>query len=89
MRKSDKGAPPGFIEDVLRDLEYAPCRTIALASGYRAVQSTPLISSSGTFVGVLSRHFATPHRPPMEEMLALSELAESTANAIILRRRLM
>jgi GAF domain-containing protein len=76
------------VEDVLRDWEYAPCRTIALESGYRAVQSTPLISSSGTFVGVLSTHFATPHRPSTEEMLALSELAESTANVIILRRRL-
>lgn len=77
------------VEDVLRDWEYAPCRTIALDSGYRAVQSTPLISSAGTFVGVLSTHFATPHRPSAEEMLALSELAESTANVIILRRRLM
>ena len=50
------------IEDVLLDREFAPYRTIALKSGFRAVQSTPLISSSGAFVGVLSTHFPAAHR---------------------------
>lgn len=71
------------VGDVLRDWEFAPYRTIALESGFRAVQSTPLISSSGAFVGVLSTHFAAAHRPSEREMRVLKELAQLTANAII------
>jgi len=77
---------PVVVEDVLADWEFAPYRTHALESGFRAVQSTPLISSSGAFVGVLSTHFPAPHRPSEQEMLALKELAKLTASAIILQR---
>lgn len=59
---------------------------IALEAGYRAVQSTPIISRSGVFFGVLSTHFPAPHRPSDSEMLAMRALAEITADAIIRQR---
>jgi len=76
----------GVIEDVLLDGEFAPYRTIALEAGFRAVQSTPLISSSGAFLGVVSTHFPATHRPSEGEMRALKVAGELTANAIIYQR---
>jgi hypothetical protein len=51
---------PIFIEDVETDSEFAPFRAIAAKAGFRAVLSTPMISSNGVLVGVLSTHFARP-----------------------------
>ena len=75
-----------IVEDVLVDPAFAPFRQVALESGFRAVQSTPLISSSGAFLGVLSTHFPGQHRPTENEMRALSRVAELAANAIIRHR---
>jgi len=75
-----------IIEDVLADHGFAPYRTIALEAGFRSVQSTPLISSSGAFVGVLSTHFSNLHRPTAADMQAIAAVAGVTANAIIRRR---
>ena len=74
------------IEDVLLDREFALYRTVALEAGFRAVQSTPLISSSGAFLGVLSTHFSETHRPSEGEMQAVKVAGERTANAIIKQR---
>ena len=74
------------IEDVLLDREFVPYRNIALKAGFRAVQSTPLISSSGAFLGVVSTHFLTTHRPSEGEVQALKVAGELTANAIIYQR---
>ena len=53
---------PVLIEDVTTDPLFAAHRDIAAAAGFRAVQSTPLISRWGTVLGVLSTHFRTPRR---------------------------
>ena len=74
------------VTDVLFDPEFAPCRIIAIRAGFRAVQSTPLISSSGAFVGVLSTHFPAAHRPTQGELKILKRVGELTANAIIRQR---
>jgi GAF domain-containing protein len=76
------------VEDVLRDQEFKPYRTIALKAGFRAVQSTPLISSSGAFLGVLSTHFPARHRPCDHEMRELRMTGELLANETIRRRSL-
>jgi hypothetical protein len=49
------------ITDVTTDPGFAPHREIALASGFRAVQSTPLVNRAGYLVGMLSTHY--PGRP--------------------------
>ena len=74
------------IEDVFADDEFAPYRMIALEAGFRAVQSTPLISSSGAFVGILSTHFSNSHRPTELDKQAMAAVAGVTANAIIRQR---
>lgn len=60
-----------IIEDIDADPEYEPYRAIAARAGYRAVQSTPLISRTGKPLGMLSTHFAAPHRPSERELRQL------------------
>lgn len=72
-----------IIEDVMLDPQFGPCCEIILRAGIRAVQSTPLISSSGALVGILSTHFALPHRPTDRQMSAVRDAAQLVANTII------
>ena len=71
------------IEDIIVDRQFAPCLEIARRAGIRAVQSTPLVSSSGALVGILSTHFPIQHRPTDIQMRALKEAARLAADAII------
>jgi PAS domain S-box-containing protein len=76
-----------IIEDVELDSAYAPHRHIAASAGFRAVQSTPLFSGSGEFLGILSTHFRRPHRPSLRD-LRFTDLYARHAAEIIERRRL-
>ncbi|WP_114949083.1 GAF domain-containing protein [Microvirga calopogonii] len=49
------------IEDVEQDPAYAPSLAVAREAGYRAVQSTPLVTPSGEMLGMLSTYFRQPH----------------------------
>lgn len=60
------------IVDVDNDSGFAPHRKIAAASGFRAVQSTPLANFDGQLVGMVSTHFAQPHRPSDDELEKLA-----------------
>jgi GAF domain-containing protein len=75
-----------IIEDVLLDRAFTPYRAVALEAGFRAVQSTSLISKSGALLGVVSTHFPKRHRPSDSEMRAMRAIGELTANAIIHQR---
>lgn len=70
------------ISDVMLDEAFAPCRAIAERAGFRSVQSTPLISSSGARFGIVCTHFPKPHHPSDGEMSAVRSLATLAANAI-------
>jgi two-component system, sensor histidine kinase len=48
-----------IVEDVMIDQQFAPYREIVSRAGIRAVQSTPLLSSEGSLVGIISIHFST------------------------------
>jgi PAS domain S-box-containing protein len=61
------------IEDVASDAAYESLRPVALAAGFRAVVSTPLVGPEGTTFGVLSTHFAAVHRPN-DQQLGLLDL---------------
>ncbi|WP_262266001.1 GAF domain-containing protein [Microvirga yunnanensis] len=50
------------IEDVEQEPAYAPSLEMAREAGYRAVQSTPLVTPSGEMLGMLSTYFHQPHR---------------------------
>ena len=45
------------VRDVTTDPAFRPHLGIALSSGFRSVQSTPLIDQRGTLVGMVSTHF--------------------------------
>ena len=60
------------ITDVTTDPGFAPHREIALASGFRAVQSTPLVNRAGHLVGMLSTHYPRPVTPPRRDLQAIS-----------------
>lgn len=71
-----------IVPDVERDAGYAPFRAAAAAAGFRAVQSTPMVGSNGLFVGMISTHFARPHRPTDEQMTILDFYAAEVADTI-------
>jgi GAF domain-containing protein len=60
------------ITDVTTDPGFAPHRDIALASGFRAVQSTPLVDRAGHLVGMLSTHYARPTTLPRRDLQTVS-----------------
>ena len=70
------------IEDVETDPAYVPYREIAAAAGYRAVQSTPLVSRRGDLIGMLSTHFRQPHLPTDRELRMLDLYARQAADVI-------
>jgi len=74
---------PIIIEDVMLDPQFARYREILQRAGVRAVQSTPMLSTSGALVGILSTHFSTPHRPTDSQLRAVRDAAHWAANAII------
>ncbi|MEV0248612.1 GAF domain-containing protein [Nocardia sp. NPDC050712] len=59
------------IADVRTDAGFAPHREIAAATGFRGVQSTPLLDSGGRLIGMVSTHFRDAHRPPHPELALL------------------
>src|SRR5262245_34534217 len=72
-----------IISDVMTDEEFTPWQSVAERAGFRSLQSTPLISSSGALVGIISTHFPIPHQPTEHEMNAVRSLAKLAANAIV------
>jgi C4-dicarboxylate-specific signal transduction histidine kinase len=75
-----------LVEDVQTDPLFAPHRHIALAAGFRAVQSTPLFNRAGELLGMISTHFKQPHRPSERE-LRLTDLYARQAAEMIERKR--
>ena len=78
-----RGGERVIIEDVTTDAGYAPYREIAAGAGYRAVQSTPLVSRAGELLGMLSTHFRLPHRPSDRERRMLDLYARNAADSIV------
>ena len=64
------------IFDVDKDPGFAPHRAIARASGFRAVQSTPLVGLDGHVVAMVSTHFRAPHRPSDRDLHTLRLYAD-------------
>jgi K+-sensing histidine kinase KdpD/ActR/RegA family two-component response regulator len=69
-------------EDVETEPDFVAMRTIARASGFRAVQSTLLRGRDGEPFGVLSTHFREPHRPSEQELRRLDLYAREAAGFI-------
>jgi GAF domain-containing protein len=70
------------IQDIVVDQQFAPCLDIGRRAGIRGLQSTPLVSSSRALLGIVSKHFPTPHHPTDIQIRATKEAAQA-ADAII------
>jgi hypothetical protein len=70
------------VEDVDRDPDYAQFRTEAKMAGYRSVQSTPLCTQDGDFIGVVSTLFANPHVPTRIELETLKSYSVRAAGRL-------
>jgi GAF domain-containing protein len=69
------------IADVAADPDFAPHRDVAAASGFRAVQSTPLADYAGHLIGVVSTHFRRPHRPSGTDLQVMELYADYAGEA--------
>lgn len=70
------------IEDIEKELAYAPSLGEARAAGYRAVVSAPLNAASGKLVGMLAVHFREPHHFSSHELRLVDICARQAADAI-------
>jgi len=77
-----------IVDDVRSSRIFAgtPALAVQLKDGILAVQSTPLISRSGEFLGMLSTHFAEPRAPRGRELYWLDLLARQAADLLERRR---
>lgn len=71
-----------IVEDVTQSNIFAgqPSLNILLEAGVHAVQSTPLISTSGTVLGMVSTHFIEPHKLSEKELRLMDLLARQAAD---------
>ena len=70
------------ITDISIDPRFAPHREIAAASGFRAVQSTPLTDYTDRVLGMVSIHYPNPYRPPDRDLLVMRRFGQ-TVGAIM------
>jgi len=77
-----------IVEDALTSDIFAgqPSCDALLGAGVRAVVSTPLVSSAGALLGIVSTHFAEPHRPSERELRFIDLLAKQTSHYLERRR---
>jgi len=73
------------IADVITDPGFEPHRRIAAASGFRAVQSTPLIDKAGRLVGVVSTHYSRPFAPLARDMRLIKRYADLVGRILATR----
>jgi PAS domain S-box-containing protein len=73
-----------IIEDVAESPVFVgtPALEVQLRAGVRAVQSTPLVGSSGDLVGMISTHYRTSRRPDERDLQLLDVLARQTVDTI-------
>ena len=74
-----------IVDDVTVDECCHALRPLAVAAGFRALQSTPLVDRTGELLGILATHFRHPHRPS-ERDLRLTDLFALQAGDIIVSR---
>ena len=71
-----------LIDDLTTDIAFARHLHLALQNNIRAVQSTPLISSSNKVVGMISVHFVTPKKIRKNSLQAFESFCKKAADKI-------
>ena len=73
------------VADVRSDPDFAPHRDIAGSSGFRGVQSTPLVDYAGHLIGMVSTHFRRPYRPADRELRIMEIYSDLAGEAVTQR----
>jgi GAF domain-containing protein len=70
------------VEDITESeiFSESPAAQVLLNEGVRAVQSTPLLSSEGNVLGMISIHFSQPHVPGQRELRLVDLLSRQAAD---------
>ena len=76
------GLPGGLRRFSETDKYFAPFRPIARATGYRAAQSTPIMSGEGVLLGTLATQFRSMHRPAEQDLRLLDLYVRQAADII-------
>lgn len=71
-----------IIPDVYADPLFAPFMDIVAESGFRSVQSTPLVGPSGEILGMLSTYRSDPHTPSERDLRLMDLYAAHAARVI-------
>ncbi|HKD23102.1 MAG TPA: GAF domain-containing protein [Rhizomicrobium sp.] len=72
-----------IVYDVASDPDFLPFGKIMERAGVRAVHSTPIISSGGAFLGVVSTHFGEAHMPTALQKYAVQYAAQLAGDTLI------
>jgi len=80
--RAAQASAQAVIADVTADPGFAPRREIAAASGFRAVQSTPLVDHGGRLIGMVSTHFRRPHRPSSADLQVMELYGDYAGEAL-------
>ena len=77
-----------IVEDITESEIYADKPSLAAMreADVLAVQSVPLMSSSGKVLGIISTHFSNTHRPSEQELRLMDLLARQTADYLERKR---
>jgi GAF domain-containing protein len=70
-----------LIEDVNCDLRFPALASVGKQAGFVSVQSTPLVSSNGALLGVISTHGS--RRPTDRQLEHITTLARRAANELV------
>ena len=71
-----------FIDDLTTDISFARHLNLALQNNIFSVQSTPLITSSGEIIGMISVHFSTRKKKPAYNLQAFESFCRKAADKI-------
>ncbi len=75
-----------IVEDYETNAATMAHRALAASLGYRAAQSTPLMTREGELLGMLTTHFHEPHRPS-DHALRMTDLYARQASQLLERHR--
>ncbi len=77
-----------IVEDTEVSPLFAGTESLAILrqAGVRAVQSTPLMSRTGTLLGILTTHWAVPHTPDEHDLWRLDLLVRQAADLLEQKR---
>jgi hypothetical protein len=73
------------ITDVTIDPGFQPHRDIAAASGFRAVQSTPLADKMGHVIGMVSTHYPQPYALPDRDLRIVQRYGDLVGQLLAFR----